>query len=248
MYCGNCGHQMNDKDRFCTNCGFDNNSSKKKEDNEEELIEVKPEDDNKQINSTNYQNTNIQEPTPTIGILAIVFSLVFSPIGLILGIIAISKGNEVKANKTLGIVSTIISILSILLTILAFVVVIAAYNERVRQYNKYDDKIKDYIEKSDTSSEEEKKMQGKWTCTLGTGESMTITFKKNNEFEAEHDSDEIEGSYYAYKDYTVDNKSNIYLYYDDEDEGRTSTKGNFIRQNENKAILTIENQVFNCLK
>ena len=24
MYCGNCGHQMKDGEKFCTNCGFEN--------------------------------------------------------------------------------------------------------------------------------------------------------------------------------------------------------------------------------
>ena len=35
MYCGNCGHQMKDGDKFCTNCGFNNNQNEKNEKSKE---------------------------------------------------------------------------------------------------------------------------------------------------------------------------------------------------------------------
>lgn len=248
MYCGNCGHQMKDGDKFCTNCGFNNNQNEKNEKSKEaddkkkeEVIEEKTIDENKTIT----QGAKSQEPAPVIGIFALIFTFLFSPIGLILGIISIVKGKEVKANKALGIVATIISALSILLTIIIISIVIVAYTNTSSRIKDYDDDYKDYIDKADAV---DAKIKGKWTCTTSTGqESFTITFKANNDFNATNGNDKIEGNYYTYEDYSNKNKISLSMYYYDDDE-YISTKADFIKQADNKGVFILENQVFNCLK
>lgn len=239
MYCGNCGHQMKDGEKFCTNCGFENKQKEKKEEVKEEVIEVKPSNDNKPV----VQNNN-QEPTPIVGIFALIFTFLFSPVGLVLGIIAIVKGKEVKANKVLGIVSTILSTLSILLGIVIISILIAAYSTTVDRIDDYRDDYRDYV---DSISDIEKKIQGNWTCTLASGESMDISFNEDNEFNATHKADKIEGTYYAYQG-SDKNTATIYLYYTDDGKS-TSNTANFMIQSNIKAIMTIDNDtIFNCLR
>lgn len=239
MYCGNCGHQMKDGEKFCTNCGFENKQKEKKEEVKEKVIEVKPSNDNKNV----VQNNN-QEPTPIVGIFALIFTFLFSPVGLVLGIIAIVKGKEVKANKVLGILSTILSTLSILLGIVIISILIAAYSTTVDRIDDYRDDYRDYV---DSISDMEKKIQGNWTCTLASGESMDINFNEDNEFNATHKTDKIEGTYYAYQG-SDKNTATIYLYYTDDGKS-TSNTANFMIQSNIKAIMTIDNDtIFNCLR
>ena len=253
MYCGNCGHQMKEGDKFCTNCGFDSKPKEKKEEKieelkeekkEEKVVEVKPVNDNKPVVNNSIQNNNTSQ-TPTIGIVAIIFSLLFWPIGLVLGIIAIVKGKELKNNRTLGIIATVISSIGFLISIIVFSIILAIIPSVVREIEEEGHSTIDEIyEKED---EAEKSVQGKWTCTTSSGNSIIITFRLNNDFEALHNNDKIEGNYYAYENYTNKNSYNIYLYYD-EDEKAKSGKLEFMKQTDNKAIMTVEDQIFNCLK
>ena len=243
MYCGNCGHQMKEGDKFCTNCGFDNKPTEKKEEVKEEIkeevkeevVEVKPTNGPTPVP---VNNNAPADQTPVIGIIALICAFIFWPAGLILGIIAIVKGKEIKANKTLGIIATVLSGLAFLFVILFVTIIFAAVGDTMDTIDNYNSYVSDV----------EKMVMGKWTCTHDTSkEKMVITFAEDNDFNATHESDKIEGNYYAYKDYDYENKAEIHLYYYDDDK-YTSSDAYFTKTGTNKATLEVDDEPFTCTK
>lgn len=248
MYCGNCGNKLNEGDRFCKNCGFDNKPNEKKD-------EVKDEVTPSNNQTPTPVNNNVQkDETPVLGIIALVSTFLFWPAGLILGIVAIVKGKENKGNRILGIVSTVLSTLSFLLFIIIFSVVISTFDTIKNDIDRYEDKYDDVIDKFDNYDEDEyltdieKVMRGRWTCEVTNGtNNYTFNFKEDNDFEASNGIDNITGNYYAYEDYSDKNKAKVYMYYDDDD-NYTSTKAEFKRMTDRKATITLEDQILNCTK
>lgn len=96
MYCRYCGNEIEDDQTYCSKCG--------KSINEEYMAnnsEIAP------INSSNKTKSSIE--LKTLVILAVVFSVVFPLVGLILSIIAIAK-DDTKKYKSLTTFALVLSI------------------------------------------------------------------------------------------------------------------------------------------
>ena len=255
MFCGNCGNKMNEGERFCNKCGFDMKPGEKKEEAKEEnfeQVEVKPTNNNQPVNNAPapVQN-NANEPAPVIGICAIIFTFLFWPVGLVLGIIAIAKGKTNKANKILGIISTILSALALVFTILFIIIFAAAWSTTVDEYNGIRDTYEDTYNNNDysTTSDVKETMMGKWTCTESSNnEKVVFNFMDDDKFSATHGSDKIEGNFYAYEDYSNKNKANVYIYYYDIDNNYESDTLDFVKSSDKKATIIVEELTLICTK
>lgn len=100
LFCKNCGGALLPGDQFCTKCG----------------TKVESINSNQETNNfgNNFNNSNpVNNPelleTSTIGICSIVFGVLIPIVGLILGIVGLSK-YKVKKNRTLCIIGIVVSI------------------------------------------------------------------------------------------------------------------------------------------
>lgn len=89
------------------------------------------------------------DETKTSGILSIVFSIIFAPAGLIIGIMAWRKANRLKVPATLPAVGTILSGIFLLLNFFFFLLIFfAAFTSSTTNY---DYSTEDYTTEEDTS-------------------------------------------------------------------------------------------------
>lgn len=113
MYCRHCGKEIGEGIKYCPNCGSQNQES-----------------DSFEQHTTYYQGnmqTNNKESS-LIGILAIVFSIVMTGVGLILSIVGLCtcKSPENRTNCKIGLG---ISIALIFISIMAFLIFFIFFGE-----------------------------------------------------------------------------------------------------------------------
>lgn len=112
MYCTHCGKEMEDGMKYCPNCGSPNQKS----------------DSFEQQYTTYYQGnmqTNNTESS-LIGILAIVFSIIMSGVGLIISVIGLCtcKLPENRKNCKIGLcISIALILLAIIISVIFFLFV-----------------------------------------------------------------------------------------------------------------------------
>lgn len=133
MYCRQCGAQVDDNAKFCRYCGAtikdtnvfnsNENSSYSNEDSyNNESVYNSNSSWNNSNNNDNYRRPNnnygyqpvYQPESTTLSVCALVFAFLISLVGIILGIVGLSKCHE-KANKDRCTAAIIIGIISIIL-------------------------------------------------------------------------------------------------------------------------------------
>lgn len=102
-YCVFCGEKIEDDSTFCPHCGGKQG-----------------------ISCSNEEMNASGEETNTIAILAIIFTFVFTIVGLILGILGMNKAKQMNGKGFgLSLAAVIISALSIVMEIVVIVILIA---------------------------------------------------------------------------------------------------------------------------
>ncbi|MBP5343438.1 zinc-ribbon domain-containing protein [bacterium] len=95
MFCSNCGKEIDDNSKYCPYCGaineFDGTTSTK--------TVVEENNDKRYERFRDYENAEYFNETPTIGILALVFSILGGYLGLIFGIIGLVKYKQPKNRR-----------------------------------------------------------------------------------------------------------------------------------------------------
>ncbi|MBQ8615536.1 MAG: DUF4190 domain-containing protein [Clostridia bacterium] len=113
MYCKYCGTKLSDDNaiKFCPNCGS-------------KLIEAEPAIQQPQQNVQPKQ----ENPAQTLSILGLIFSFVFSLVGLILSAIALKRYKEQtnQDGKGMAIAGLVVSIVTVAIYALYFLIFIIA--------------------------------------------------------------------------------------------------------------------------
>lgn len=103
-YCVFCGKKIEDDSTFCPHCGGKQEG----------------------ISCSNEEMNASGEETNTLAILAIIFTFVFTIVGLILGILGMNKAKQMNGKGFgLSLAAVIISALSIVMEIVAIIILIA---------------------------------------------------------------------------------------------------------------------------
>ena len=99
MFCSNCGKEIREDDAFCPYCGMKQNSTV----------------ENSNINLSSTESSD-EKTARTCGILSIVFGCLGGIIGIILGIVGLSKAKK-KENIQLNWIGISIGIAILIITI-----------------------------------------------------------------------------------------------------------------------------------
>lgn len=103
MYCTKCGNQMNDADKFCTNCGAVNPSA-------QQAATQSPSQPQSQQQSQTARPANASNDDNVIAIVGFIFSFFGGMIGLICSIIGYNNAKKGAPHKNLALAGIIISI------------------------------------------------------------------------------------------------------------------------------------------
>ena len=115
-YCSHCGAEAKDDAKFCEYCGNQfavvNNNVNENVNTQNTNVN----DNNVYYNGTNVNGTpsNTQPESTALGICAVIFSLLITVVGLILGIVCLTTKRD-KANRTLGAIAIVISVVWIIM-------------------------------------------------------------------------------------------------------------------------------------
>lgn len=110
MYCTRCGNQMNDADKFCTNCGAVNPSA------QQASVQTQSQPQQQSQNSAVAGKANDDN---VIAIVGFIFSFFGGMIGLVCSIIGYNNAQKGAPHKNLALAGIIISIAEF---VLAFIV------------------------------------------------------------------------------------------------------------------------------
>ncbi len=117
-YCSHCGAEAKDDAKFCEYCG---NQFAVVNNNVNENANTNTQSSNVNDNNVYYNGTNVngtpsytQPESTALGICAVIFSLIITVVGLILGIVCLTTKRD-KANRTLGAIAIVISVVWIIM-------------------------------------------------------------------------------------------------------------------------------------
>ena len=102
-FCKNCGGKLLPVDAFCTRCGT--------------KVDSLPSQNTQSFDQTTAYHEPEHVETNTIGVCSIIFALLFPIVGLILGIVGLSK-YKIQKNRTLCIIGIVISIISFIINLI----------------------------------------------------------------------------------------------------------------------------------
>ena len=108
-YCSHCGAEAKDDAKFCEYCG---NQFAVVNNNVNENV-------NTQNTNVNGTPSNTQPESTALGICAVIFSLIITVVGLILGIVCLTTKRD-KANRTLGAIAIVISVVWIIMATILY--------------------------------------------------------------------------------------------------------------------------------
>ena len=112
MFCSECGNKLKKGDIFCTNCG-----NKIGEDNN--------------VGSTPNVNQNQSDDVKTLGVLGLIFSIIFMPLGLILSIVSLAKGKGYKNGFAIaGIIISAIKLVFYLIVVFLYMTLVFTISDR----------------------------------------------------------------------------------------------------------------------
>ena len=122
-YCSHCGAEAKDDAKFCEYCG---NQFAVVNSNVNENTNTNTQSSNVNDNNVYYNGTNVngtpsytQPESTALGICAVIFSLIITVVGLILGIVCLTTKRD-KANRTLGAIAIVISVVWIIMATILY--------------------------------------------------------------------------------------------------------------------------------
>ena len=112
MFCSECGNKLKKGDLFCTSCG-----NKIGEDNN--------------VKTTPNVNQDQSDEVKTLGVLGLIFSILFMPLGLLLSIISLIKGKGYKNGFAIaGIIISAIKLIFYLIVVFLYMTLVFTISDR----------------------------------------------------------------------------------------------------------------------